>query len=303
MAVLAAARHALEFRLRGVGERLVETAGHEDDVERVHQLRVSTRRAAAALRIFERWLTPRVHERVRKWLRKVRRAAAPARDCDVFLQDIAARHDAAPSRQRAGLDLLLGLGHGQRMLAQQTLVADLRKPSLRFEDILVEALEALRTPEEDDTPATLRYLAVPMLAELVRELEEAVGGDLEDYNHLHRVRILGKRLRYAMEMFESCFERSFHEEHYPAVEEMQEILGQANDSHVAMGRLEAIRARIQASQPERWKRYRPGIDALVKHHQKNLPQQRAKFLHWWDAWQRTGGEAAFKKLLKQEEKE
>ena len=46
-------------------------------------------------------------------------------------------------------------------------------------------------------------------------------------------RIGAARLRYAMEVFADCFPPPFREVLYPMVEEMQEILGRANDSQVA----------------------------------------------------------------------
>src|SRR5262249_193985 len=85
-----------------------------------------------------------------------------------------------------------------------------------------------------------------------KELDEAVDRNLEDYEHLHQVRILGKRLRYAMEVFADCFAAAFREQLYPAVEEMQEILGNANDSYVACGRLEAVATQWQAPVAPRW---------------------------------------------------
>src|SRR5207244_2148550 len=66
--------------------------------------------------------------------------------------------------------------------------------------------------------------------------DHAASGDLKDYAHLHQVRIQGKRLRYAMEVFADCFAADFKEELYPQIEEMQEILGSANDSHVGAQR-------------------------------------------------------------------
>src|SRR5262245_29019767 len=80
--------------------------------------------------------------------------------------------------------------------------------------------------------------------------------------HLHQVRILGKRLRYAMEVFADCFALAFREKLYPLVEQMQEVLGNANDSHVAGRRLEALSARLQALVPAQWKRLRPGLEGL-----------------------------------------
>src|SRR5438874_1427315 len=76
-------------------------------------------------------------------------------------------------------------------------------------------------------------LARPLLSGLVRELEEAARQDPGDDEQLHRVRILGKRLRYAMEVFASCFAPPFRDQLYPAVEALQEILGHVNDSRVA----------------------------------------------------------------------
>src|SRR4051794_22443581 len=65
-----------------------------EDVEYVHQLRVGTRRAGAALQVFGTCL-PRKHLRAAKAsLRGLRRAAGDARDWDVFLLALAdARSD------------------------------------------------------------------------------------------------------------------------------------------------------------------------------------------------------------------
>jgi CHAD domain-containing protein len=149
-----------------------------------------------------------------------------------------------------------------------------------------------------DLPHTLAELARPLLSGLLRELEEAASGDLDDYAHLHRVRIVGKRLRYAMEVFADCFAAPFREQFYPAVEQMQEILGNANDSHVASQRLEALRARLQVVQPAQWKRYRPGIEKLLRHHRERVPRERGHFEQWWRRWQKSGAETAFAGLLK-----
>src|SRR5207247_467787 len=83
--------------------------------------------------------------------------------------------------------------------------------------------------------------------------------------------ILGKQLRYAMEVFADCFSVVFREEIYPRVEEMQEVLGNANDSHVAGQRLGTLRDRVRLKWPEDWKRYQPGFDALLRFHRRRLP--------------------------------
>src|SRR5271166_2129584 len=60
---------------------------------------------------------------------------------------------------------------------------------------------------------------------LLGELNQTASDDLNDCENLHQVRIIGKRLRYAMEVFAGCFAPPFREKLYPAMEEMQTILG------------------------------------------------------------------------------
>jgi CHAD domain-containing protein len=137
-----------------------------------------------------------------------------------------------------------------------------------------------------------------LLSGLLTNLEEAAGADLSDYSRLHRVRIFGKRLRYAMEVFADCFPPSFRTDLYPDVEEMQDILGAANDSHVAGQRLRTLAEKVQALRPEDWHRLRPGCEGLLQFHEQRLPEERRRFLNWWRRWQRSGRRAAFTKLLR-----
>ena len=86
-------------------------------------------------------------------------------------------------------------------------------------------------------------------------------------------------------MFAGCFPPELREEVYPRIEGMQEVLGLANDSHVASGRLESLRERLRSPYPDDWKRLGPGIDSLLRFHRRRLPRQREAFVQWWKAWQ------------------
>ena len=105
-------------------------------------------------------------------------------------------------------------------------------------------------------------------------------------------------LRYAMEVFADCFAPPFREQLYPAVEEMQDILGRANDSHVASQRLAVLRDRLRVLRSTDWKRFKLGIEGLLRSHQQRLPRERRHFLKWWSRWQESGAEAVFVGLLK-----
>lgn len=296
-----AARRVLTVRLQIVGEYLPRALRDAyEDVEHVHQLRVATRRTGAALRIFKCCLPEKVSRNARRRLRQVRRAAGAARDWDVFLLGLDDWMDKAPPRSwQAGLDFLIGYGAAQRIAAQEHLVKVGQDFPFFFDRLLAETLAGVTCPKQLglSADATLLDLARPMLGELLRELHTAASGNLDDYEHLHQVRIVGKRLRYAMEVFADCFAPPFREELYPAVEEMQEILGNANDSHVASGRLSTLRDNLRILRPTDWKRCRAGVEGLLKYHEKRLPQEKQRFLDWWHQWQDSGTEARLAELI------
>ncbi len=292
-----AARHVLAVRLEVVRDYLPRALHQPDkDPEHVHQLRVGTRRAGAAADIFALCLPVKAYDKARKGLRKIRRAAGAARDWDVFLMSLS-EWPTRGEAQRPGLDFLGGYAAGQRLAAQEHLRAVCADQPFEFDRLLAETVAAVQMPPDAEYHVLLD-LARPLLAVRLQALDEAAARDLDDYGNLHQVRIAGKRLRYAMEVFAPCFGPAFKEELYPAVEEMQEILGNANDSHVATGRLEALRDKLRLAHPDGAKRFRPGVDALLRHHRSRLPKERRRFLAWWKRWEGSGTEAALGGLLK-----
>jgi CHAD domain-containing protein len=294
-----AALRVLDVRLAVVREYLgLALHEFEKDPEHVHQLRVGTRRAGAALDIFAGCLPNKVYRHARKQIRAIRRAAGAARDWDVFLLDLAQRNQ-KPPRLRAGLDFLTGYAFGQRLAAQAGLQAADPDYPFAFEHLIARVLPAIGP--SGDGLSTLLDLARPVLGRLLSELNQAGERDLDDYANLHQVRIAGKRLRYAMEVFADCFGPDFKEVHYPAIEEMQDILGRANDSHVASQRLADLAEKVSAMFPEAWKRYRPRVNDLVRYHEERLPAERRQFEEWWQKWRQSGGEAGLLAMLNDSE--
>lgn len=291
-----AARRVFAVRLQVVQDYLPLAAlNAEKDIEYVHQLRVGTRRADAALRIFASCLSVKMLRKARRRLKKLRRAAGAARDWDVFVADLLEREQSADAKHRSGLDFLLGYALGHRAAAHAELEAVYQREGPTFSAFVARLLEAVRAP--DEPPTLLLDLARPMLLERLHALDQAARADVSDYAQLHQVRIVGKHLRYAMELFAGCFDAAFRDNLYPQVEELQEILGRANDSHVAAERLTALRRCLQRTCPKAWPRLRPGVEQLLRSHQRRLPQQRRRFLAWWSRWHPCGGEAIMASLL------
>jgi hypothetical protein len=72
---------------------------------------------------------------------------------------------------------------------------------------------------------------------------------------------------------------------------MQDILGRANDSHVASLRMAALRGQLKLVLPRDWPRFQPAVEGLLRSHQRRLPRERRAFLHWWESWRKKGGPA------------
>jgi CHAD domain-containing protein len=298
MPLLDAARNVLFVRLQVVRDYLPKVVYHPDeDPEYVHQLRVGTRRSDAAVSIFRSCLSDKAFKGTRGRLRVVRRAAGSVRDWDVFLIELRSRFQDAPAKDAPGLDFLIGFSLGQRNLALTQLQATGHEQNAEFESFITNTIMNVRLAQDLNGKANLVDLARPLLSGLREELEQLASGDLNDYPHLHQVRIAGKRLRYAMEIFADCFPPSFKEELYPQIEAMQEILGRANDSHLAYERLAGLRIWIRQHWAEDWKRLQPGIEGLLRYHQRRLPQERRRFLQWWEKWGKHGSEELLTTLV------
>src|SRR5262249_53430493 len=172
----------------------------DEDPEHVHQLRVSTRRAAAGLDIFSICLSDKDYKTARKALRRIRRAAGEARDWDVFLAGLPTKPGAGV-RLQAARDLVAGYALARRVVAQDRLAEASPNYPFDFERLVAETVAAVHKPRGGPETQYLLDLAQPMLSGMLKEMHEAATGDLTDYDHLHQVRIKGKRLRYAMEVF------------------------------------------------------------------------------------------------------
>jgi CHAD domain-containing protein len=273
----AAARRVLAARLGAVNDALSAAAAWGADPEPVHKLRVATRRAGAALNAFADLLPGKAYRKARRVLKRLRRSAGAARDADVFLDALRLWSIHQSPAARPGAHFLLGHVFAHRQAAQ----AGLGKA---IEQARAKPLTDLAAKVRGGSRESLRERAVPVLADLLRELETAAAGNLDDYGHLHGVRIQGKRLRYALEVFINCFDPAAREQVYPLVEGLQDILGLANDSYQAGSRLDALADAVRTTQPGLWELVRVGVEDLRAYHRQRIKEQRAAFADWWLKW-------------------
>lgn len=278
-----AARRVLTLRLEAVRDWLGQALREPgQDSEYVHQLRVATRRAGAALNVFAECLPPKVAKDAQDRLKLIRRAAGEARDWDVFLGRLQQTAAEQPAEDRAGLDMVVGYALAQRIPAQRKLEKASPDYPFAFERFMAESLAAIRT--KGVSKATLAELGRPLLARLLGQLSRPELREISDYPGLHQVRILGKRLRYVLEIFNDCFGPRLRKRLCPLVAELQEILGSVNDHFNAARLYATLRTELKSCLPGGAARYQGLIDRLGKQHEAHLPAGRRKFVQWCERW-------------------
>lgn len=285
MSVPEAARVILSARL-GVVRHYLPLAAEKpfENPEHVHQLRVGTRRAGAALRVFADWLPTKHRKATRDYLRTIRRAAGDARDWDVFRLGLPAARPLQTAAGKPALAFLLGYALGERCAAQTRLVQAATDAGPGFEEEAAALPDRAREADIDNPPATFGDLAAAHLGGLLEEFTAAVRADPTAPADLHQLRILGKRVRYAMELFADCFTPPLKESLYPAVESLQEMLGELQDAAVGAERLETLRTRIEQVVADEWPRVRQGITGLIRSVKAKLTTGRTRFRTWRTAW-------------------
>ncbi|HEY2882402.1 MAG TPA: CHAD domain-containing protein [Pirellulales bacterium] len=222
------AKRALRARLEAVWRYLPDAAvTANDNVENVHQLRVSTRRATAALQLFEAMLPRKRSRWFRKRLKQIRKAAGEARDLDVLRHRLSA---ACAAEQLAGCVPLEDRLTAAREAAQPAIQAICQAlGDKHFRRRMKKLVDKTRWRSPDAPPPTSLAAAQAGLQPLAAAFFTASEGDFENILALHEFRIAGKKLRYAMEVFAAAFAPTFRRELYPLVEELQEKLGALND--------------------------------------------------------------------------
>jgi CHAD domain-containing protein len=265
------ARHSLRVRLAAVQHYLSLAAERSDeDVEYVHQLRVCTRRAMAALKLYTGLLPNNKAKWFRKTLRKIRSVAGDARDLDVLVQS----HETDTG---TGAAEFIADVRQRRKAAQTPIVAVYRM--LELEERLRLHVEALleKTAEKASHSAAGSFgpWATQRFRKLLKRFFKASPSDLDDLPSLHRFRIRGKELRYAMELLAPAFPAAFREELYPVIEELQERLGEIHDHAVARVRFDKWVTETKS------KREADHVRKLRKQEREKLDKLLRDFASWW----------------------
>ena len=269
------ASRAIDRRLELVWRHLTPAAREADEqVEHVHQLRVSSRRAKAALDLFDEFLPAGRKFWFRKQLKRIRRAAGDARDLDVFGMRLL---HSCPDHLAEPCAALRERVREQRQEAQVPIQKiHARLADKGFKRRVTKFVESIRYRNEGREPL-IGCFARARIEPALQEFFTAAGADFSDTAALHRFRICGKQLRYTMEIFAGAFGPTFRNELYPLVEELQEKLGGINDHATALSHLhDWSSGTLDEGQSTL-------IHSLMDAESDALAQAQAKFTAWWTA--------------------
>ena len=206
----------------------------DDDPERIHQIRVATRRARSALRTARPLLDPEWAQGLRAELKWLGNELATARDLDVLLARLAADTGDLGKPATAIVRQL----ESERRRAQKQLVAALQSP--RYLALLGELERAADAPRVRTADARLDKLARKEFRRLSRAVRAL--GKRPSNEALHEVRKRGKRARYSAELAGGKQRMKFAE----AAKSFQDVVGDHQDAVVAEERLTALVPRAKS---------------------------------------------------------
>jgi len=210
-----------------------------DDLEELHAMRVASRRLRAALALFADVL-PAGSDALRPELAWLGGTIGAVRDLDVQLQQLDAWTAALPDEDAAPLNRLRELLLKERAEARHEMLAAL--DSRRYERFVRRFGKMLRSRSGSRTAAVLA-VAPELVERRHRALRKAAWriGPAAQPADYHRLRIAGKRFRYALEFLTDVYPGATQQLVKRAVA-LQDLLGAHQDSDVAVARLRRLAA-------------------------------------------------------------
>lgn len=200
--------------------------------EYVHQARVSLRRMRSAIRLFD----PDQRDVPQAWsdeLHWLARALGAARDADVMANATLVRW----SKAQANIQLAAVVVKAEQRRRQQRAKIRTALRSARYTSLILSGERWCLTPSPGDAEL-LSSIAAPKLQRAARKLFKAgrffAALSPEDR---HQVRILAKRLRYALDLFAVSLPKQSTTRIIDALADLQDVLGELNDDAVALATL------------------------------------------------------------------
>lgn len=210
------------------------------DSEGVHQARVAVRRTRAALSAFRAIIPEEVRKPLNKQLRRHQIALGPARDWDVFIEDVLV--PLAGDNANRKLTRFLARAEAARKLAYARAHREMR--AARYGRLQLDLVRFPYLPMPEEGRVSTRVLASELLDERLETVRTAAAGNPSGLEELalHAFRIDVKKLRYGLDFFRSIYEKDDVSPWRSVSKALQDCLGGLNDAAVQAAMLDAMDA-------------------------------------------------------------
>jgi CHAD domain-containing protein len=277
---------------------LPKAAMNWGDPEGVHSMRVASRRLRSALRDFTPYLRKSGVRASQKEIRRIADTLGDVRDQDVAIMALEKTASKAPSEAVGAVEHFIASKKVLRDVARANLKSALRKDQLRgLRSRFISAVEVASPAPKNAHSATaannVTYLrmARSVILDRLRELEKLSDSLYRPFKvaPLHDMRIAAKRLRYAIELFQSCWGRSI-KSHAKRVARLQTALGGLHDCDVWV---ESIGEDMLKAKKLKQVDHAAGSEWLMNH----FLRQRNRYLRQaFDLWREWEDDAVSDKL-------
>src|SRR6266851_4001530 len=221
------ARKAIAFGVEALKKN--QDAALAGEAEAMHQLRVASRRLRASIQMFESILYASQVRICRRDLTWIARQAGAVRDCDIKAKLVQERAQKIDPELAQSIDPIVQALERRRKAEHAALCESLS--SQRYRALLAK----LAAPSLKKAWANrkLGLVATELLDTMVEDALNR-GKKLDrDFpvKHFHKLRVVIKRLRYALEMLSTLGARQ-HKKTLARLEALQDLLGDYNDTNV-----------------------------------------------------------------------
>ena len=249
-------------------------------------MRVASRRLRSALRDFQPYLRKRGLTSVQKRLRNLAGSLGEVRDHDVAILALEELEKKAPATVSPTLKQFIETRKERREQAREDLKSALDKTQLdQLQSDFVAAVDGATDGAKMVSKLQITYLQMSraVIADRLKELEKLSADVYKPFEveTLHDMRIAAKRLRYAVELFQSCWGRSIGL-YAKRAARLQTALGDLHDCDVW---IESFGSAINDARKQKQDEQVAAFVWLLSHFIKLRSKHLRRAFTEWTAWE------------------